>query len=667
LNAELVAPDTPRPPLWPELARAMAERLYSANPSAAPRDPLRLAEEYWAYLGQVALDEFIRNRICDSAWRPGELHKRLLKLPWSDVLTTNWDTLLERASRDVSGRHDATVCTAADLAHASPPRITKLHGSRGSNENFIVATEDYPTYPLRFAPFVNFVRQSLIENELCLLGFSGDDPNFLQWTGWVRGELVNHARRVYRVGVLDLSAAKRKLLEARNVAPIDLAPLVAAFDDDAVKHREATRLVLAFLTQAKPIPTHEWMPAPRDNHAADPAQHHHRLHRDPPYAAQFVDAAVDRWRHDRKSYPGWLICPPAARSALRHATDDVPWPSDEALANLSQERRSQFLYELSWRHVVSIWPIGSWLFRQLETIAAPDSQSELTQQQKFEVAIALVGAARKSGNNAAFQKWTTIARAAATTIDAEIEIDYQRALEAGDRLDLPNALMNERLVRGTADPVWRLRQAALLSERAEIEAVRQLLTQAVHELDVLQRGKPGSLWVRSRRAWAHFLLRAAIIGSGADVQPVYDRIEFEQVRSDPRRELATLADEISSTLRKQIVDRRQIVPLFKAGHYKDTSRSTRFQSVTVVSPAFTVQNIAEDAGAPLRINYVNILEDLIRDTLVLDDDSSYGDVSWYRRLLRTVSSPSDTSQRMNRLCDGGGSCDGVIHRGPAAH
>jgi hypothetical protein len=37
-----------------------------------------------------------------------------------------------------------------------------------------------------FAPFVNTVQQTLLEKSLCLIGFSGDDPNFLQWIGWIR-------------------------------------------------------------------------------------------------------------------------------------------------------------------------------------------------------------------------------------------------------------------------------------------------------------------------------------------------------------------------------------------------------------------------------------------------------------------------------------------------
>ena len=228
---------------------------------------MRLAEEYKNYLGQAALDEFIRNYIRDDAWRPGRIHRLLLELPWSDVLTTNWDTLLERTAHSVNSRLYETVQITADLAHARAPRIVKLHGSLGTSDHFIIAEEDYRTYPARFAAFVNLARQLFIENELCLLGFSADDPNFLQWSGWVRGRLGGSARRIYLVGALDLGPAKRKLLEARNVAPIDLAPLVSYLDERNDQHAAAIRLFLEFLAASEPSPVHDWRLAAQSAYA----------------------------------------------------------------------------------------------------------------------------------------------------------------------------------------------------------------------------------------------------------------------------------------------------------------------------------------------------------------------------------------------------------------
>ena len=219
-NAERAGRDTRIPPLWSDLRNNMAKMLYRDRVDDAPKDALRLAEEFRAYLGQAALVEFIREHVPDTSWSPGPMHEALMALPWADVLTTNYDTLLERAS----DRHQV-VRDAADLAQVRGPRVIKLHGSVDGNARLVIAEEDYRTYPVRSAAFVNTARQVFLENELCLVGFSGDDPNFLQWSGWVRDHLGEGARRIYLVGSLCLSPAKRRLLESRNVAPIDFAPL----------------------------------------------------------------------------------------------------------------------------------------------------------------------------------------------------------------------------------------------------------------------------------------------------------------------------------------------------------------------------------------------------------------------------------------------------------
>jgi hypothetical protein len=51
---------------------------------------------------------------------------------------------------------------------------------------------------------------------------------------------------------------KRRLLESMNVAPIDLAPLVAGETDHARRHVLGDGLFLDFLAAAAPPPRHEW-------------------------------------------------------------------------------------------------------------------------------------------------------------------------------------------------------------------------------------------------------------------------------------------------------------------------------------------------------------------------------------------------------------------------
>ena len=136
----------------------------------------------------------------------------------------------------------------ADLVYSRRPRIVKLHGSFPSQRPFIVTDEDYRSYPVTFAPFVNTVRQALLENTLCLIGFSADDPNFLSWIGWIHDNLGRpNSAKMYLIGLLGLSDPQKKLLEQRNIVPVDLS----GYGDHARDHHTALSVFLDFLDTSK--------------------------------------------------------------------------------------------------------------------------------------------------------------------------------------------------------------------------------------------------------------------------------------------------------------------------------------------------------------------------------------------------------------------------------
>lgn len=185
----------------------------------------QLGEQYARVFSPPALENLLKRLIPDDKVNPGALHEQLLDLPWSEIFTTNYDTLVERAAEGIVGRAHYTVTCREDIPQSKVlgrRRIVKLHGSFPSQRPFIFTEEEYRRYPERFAPFVNLVRQSLLENVFCLIGFSGEDPNFLHWIGWVRDMLDRHSLPIYLFVGSDLSLGQKKLLEARQVTPLVL-------------------------------------------------------------------------------------------------------------------------------------------------------------------------------------------------------------------------------------------------------------------------------------------------------------------------------------------------------------------------------------------------------------------------------------------------------------
>lgn len=355
LNAERAAGSTPAPPLWRDFTHRMRADLHDSSPEEAIADPLRLAEEYRAALGQPALDAMIRELVPDRLWTPGGLHRQLLALPWADVLTTNWDTLLERAAADDHDRAYEIVETVDAIARTRSPRIVKLHGTLPSHTPFIFAAEDYRTYPRRFSPFVNLAQQVLLENEMVLIGFSGDDPNFLQWTGWVRDQLGTSARRIRLIGVLGLTAARRRLLESQNVTPIDLAPLVREIDPGD-RHRVATEVLLTSLRNARPEPAHRWN---RDGERSSDGQ-----------GGMEPARLLEVWTAGRRTYPGWLLAPPHHRYRIRYEMEGQLAQLEPTFDHLNAGLRAGLAREIVWRCGISLWDLPDWLATAMPELLA---------------------------------------------------------------------------------------------------------------------------------------------------------------------------------------------------------------------------------------------------------------------------------------------------------
>jgi hypothetical protein len=638
-NAHRAGDDTPEPPLWWELLDGMIERLYPHDKNAAPRDPLRVAEEYRTYFGQAGLDDFIRTRFPDRSWSPGLLHTDLLELPWMDVLTTNWDTLLERASEDVVEYAYEAVHAEADLTHARSPRIVKLHGSIGDSRPLIFAEEDYRTYPTKYAAFVNLARQVFIENELCLVGFSGDDPNFMQWAGWVRDHLGGSARRIYLVGNLRLERSTRRYLEAHNIAPIDLAPLVMHLAPKD-QHAAATRIFLGELRKSKPAPANEWTQTPIGEFplAAAGPDAHLRVGKDHVYAAELLERTIPLLKDDRENYPGWLVCPVQHRRLLFSRGDQSWLLRKPVLDLLKPKHRAEATFEFLWNHMTGFLPLDEPLIAAMIEILemrSPETDPSL----RLEFALALMRHARLSQDDDSLRRWAALIEAEAQP-DAPIRQDaqYQLCLRARDRLDLNGVTTG--LARLTSDdPIWKLRRAALHTEIGEYVKASKLIKDAADDLDRRHRLDRNSLSIKSRLAWANWISRASAAGNFASRAALPRPREFKELDIDPLGEIEYFENEARDAEKKRREDEAAIQPAFDAGHYREGSKSVYFGAGDPgLNLLYEFDQLTEFVGLPIRINHVNVCA----NAAVAAVNVAYQPtVEWYVWLLRALHSHLD--------------------------
>ena len=312
----------------------------------------QLADEVQAKFGRLTLNQQLRNIIPDINYDPSSLHVKLLTLPWSDVFTTNYDTLLERACNAVKSRKYDLVFNSGDLTYSHKPRIIKLHGSLPSGP-FVITTEDYRCYSEKFAPFENTVRQSLLENTLCLVGFSGNDPNFEYWSGWIRDKLgEKNAPKIYLIDLFP-SDSEKKRFEQRNIVPVDLSE----YPDVDSNHYEALNLFFDYLLSRKE--EDDRLGWPKESQLLNPNRETDKIEQ--------LARLLPVWKKQRLSYPGWVIVPEDRRSVLWLYTQFWLHYLSET-DNISNHVDLEFAFELSWRMEKCLSPVFEKQIAFFETI-----------------------------------------------------------------------------------------------------------------------------------------------------------------------------------------------------------------------------------------------------------------------------------------------------------
>lgn len=290
------------------------------------KTPMRLASQFAAVFGRNELDNLIKDAIPDDSLNPGALHKQLLELPWRDVFTTNYDTLLERAR--VGLRHTYSVVTSKEmLLYKTSPRIVKLHGSFPDKTPFLMTEEDYRTYPQKYPEFVNTVRQALVESIFCLIGFSGDDPNFTSWQAWLRDVMGDYAGPSYLVTCdKAYDDSFKTLMKTRGIEVINFVEI------GITDHKTALDFFFTYLSQREP----EWTGRVRyDVHDVN------------------LQELLPQLKSVRTAYPGWFILPFKYYGYFEDMYTKFP-ALEKAISNLESEIKEQILVELDWRADISL-------------------------------------------------------------------------------------------------------------------------------------------------------------------------------------------------------------------------------------------------------------------------------------------------------------------------
>lgn len=176
---------TRRLPLWAALAPRVAEAWGDRAAADVFPDPFDLFDHILHGSSRERLEAAVRRALDDRPYAPSFTHIMLRELPWSVVLTTGYDSLLEQAlvERAISRENEF-----AQLAPADTPRLFQLHGTLADPHT--LTRQDHRSWPTRHPRTIAHLRERLRGQSILFIGHSVLDSHLADlfsrlrdWTG----------------------------------------------------------------------------------------------------------------------------------------------------------------------------------------------------------------------------------------------------------------------------------------------------------------------------------------------------------------------------------------------------------------------------------------------------------------------------------------------------
>lgn len=580
---------------------------------------LKLADEVQASFGRPMLHQLLRDSIPDDEYEPSSLHMELLNLPWADVLTTNYDTLIERASRTLTEYNYQVVVNSQGLIYSKKPRIIKLHGSFPNYEPFIITEEDYRRYPTDFAPFVNTVQQSLLENTLCLIGFSGDDPNFLRWIGWIRDNLgEGNAPKIYLVGVLNLTGAQVDLLSRYNIVPIDMSEID---DIGASEHSKGIKRFFEFCKSKKS--ESENLNWPKGVGYIYPKEGKKETD------GESISRILPAWKSQRENYPDWIVVPEDRRRQLWYDTRN--WEGKvKDFKKVDINVLTDFFYEYLWRLEKCLCPIFDPNAQVLEyildcgvaSLEIDDFRKDLTSQLprvnvsnlRDKCSFIQLSYLRYLREEGKIEDWLFNEKRASELVTQPNDIsrlNYERCLFS--LFEVNSTALEENLKKWKvvpSQPFWAAKKAGLLAEIGDLEESIQLLERSLESVRYKINSKPitSNYSDVSQESYILMLLRYVKDAIYLRDSNYSERVDYKdewlslkQYKCDPWNELRLLESPLQSKYSKS--KSSNVEEDFDLGRKK--GKVYAFGDNSNALDSFSLLKFCEDIGLPFRIENVS--------------------------------------------------------------
>jgi len=197
------------PPGKRGIARALAERFeYGKDDYSLPA----VARDYKVLHGSHALTEFLKSVLNAPQLSPTRVHQLVADLsrPFTKIITTNYDRLLEQALRRVR-KGFVLIVRDSDVPYFDETKIIviKMQGCITQPDSLVITEDDYEEFLVRLPTLSDVIRALFATKTLIFIGYDLEDRGFKRLYAHVTRGVGIHRRRAYAIS-------------ERNLPPVDV-------------------------------------------------------------------------------------------------------------------------------------------------------------------------------------------------------------------------------------------------------------------------------------------------------------------------------------------------------------------------------------------------------------------------------------------------------------
>lgn len=185
---------------WAELGKELAADVDGLDPDAPV---LEVLSAYEHGFGRVDLVDRTARLIRVHDAKPGPAHLAFARIGFADVITTNFDYLLERAYESV-GKGCMPIVDETQLStpnRYTGPRVIKMHGDINHPSRLVITEDDYDAFLQAYPLLATSVTAMFVDRTTVLVGYSLDDPDTRQLLNVIKRRLGKLARPLWTIQV----------------------------------------------------------------------------------------------------------------------------------------------------------------------------------------------------------------------------------------------------------------------------------------------------------------------------------------------------------------------------------------------------------------------------------------------------------------------------------